>query len=288
MAYVNFKNSPSEETPLTGGATGNLNVMQENGTSHGTDIKLGYAQSFLNEHIINVSNEVDENYKVNVLFSKELYNSATITNGVGISDTNGKTYVDSNLFSTDYTDISGASDICWYGSANQNGVGIWGAFYNSSKQYVSGITTSNNTISVPDNAKYVRLSMIKIYTNSASIQKGTSIITPSINVDNEEIYNKGTKWTTDISGVFSYRKINGVVYIRFNDKQITTTSGTWLELGTLPSGIGIRPSQYIVLDGANNGVDGKYTTAITTTGLVKVRTITPGTDVINGLIFYIP
>lgn len=80
MAYVNFKNSPSEETPLTGGATGNLNVMQENGTSHGTDTKLGYAQSFLNDHIINVSNEVDEDYIVNFIKGKNLFDENIITN----------------------------------------------------------------------------------------------------------------------------------------------------------------------------------------------------------------
>jgi hypothetical protein len=143
-----------------------------------------------NDKLVHVGTSVDEDYRVNVLFSKELYNSATITNGIGISDTNGATYVDNNLFTTDYIDISGASDICWYGSANASGKGLWGAFYDSSKQYVSGITTTNNTFAVPDNAKYVRLSMRKTYTNSASIQKGTSIIIPSINVDNEEVYSK--------------------------------------------------------------------------------------------------
>ena len=80
MAYVNFKNSPSEETPLTGGATGNLNIMQENGTSHGSDTKLGYSQAFLNEHIVNVSNEVDEDYRVNVLKSINLFDKSTLVN----------------------------------------------------------------------------------------------------------------------------------------------------------------------------------------------------------------
>jgi hypothetical protein len=159
--------------------------------NHTNSDVLGYKASFLNDKLIHVGTSVDEDYRVNVLFSKELYNPTTITNGIGISDTNGATYVDNNLFTTDYIDISGASDICWYGSANASGVGLWGAFYNSSKQYVSGITTSNNTIAVPDNAKYARLSMRKTYTNSASIQKGISIITPSINVDNEEIYKQG-------------------------------------------------------------------------------------------------
>lgn len=97
-----------------------------------------------------------------------------------------------------------------------------------------------------------------------------------------------TGWIDDAGGVFSYRLLNKVVYIKFNDKQITLTANTWLALGTLPSGQGLRPSQYTVLDGANNGVDGKYTSAITTTGSVRVRNTTGGTDVINGMISYIP
>lgn len=72
MAIVNFENLPSENTPLTGGGSGNLNVMQENGTTHGSDTKLGYAQSFLNDHLVNVSNEVDEDYRVNLIHSKNL------------------------------------------------------------------------------------------------------------------------------------------------------------------------------------------------------------------------
>lgn len=97
-----------------------------------------------------------------------------------------------------------------------------------------------------------------------------------------------TGWIDDAGGVFSYRLLNKVVYIKFNDKQITLTAGSWLALGTLPAGQGLRPSQYLVLDGANNGVDGKYTSAITTTGSVRVRNTTGGTDVINGMISYIP
>ena len=73
MAIVTYENLPSENTPLTGGASGNLNLMQENGTTHGSDTKLGYSQAFLNDHLVNISNEVDEDYRVNVLHSRNLF-----------------------------------------------------------------------------------------------------------------------------------------------------------------------------------------------------------------------
>lgn len=127
------------------------------------------------------------------------------------------------------------------------------------------------------------------YTN-IQLEEGSSVTpyTPYQELNNQDTDWQDTGWIDDASGVFSYRLLNKVVYIKFNDKQITLTASSWLELGTLPAGQGFRPSQYFVLDGANNGVDGKYTSAVTTTGSLRVRNTTGGTDVINGVISYIP
>lgn len=84
MAYVNFKNSPSEETPLTGGATGNLNVMQENGTTYGTDTKLSYSQSYLNDKVVKIGSSVDSSYNTNLIKSKNIFdknNNSLYVNG---------------------------------------------------------------------------------------------------------------------------------------------------------------------------------------------------------------
>ena len=93
MAIVNYKNSPSEETPLTGGVGGNLNLMQENGTTHGTDTKLGYSQAFLNDHLVNISNEVDDDYKVNLLETKNLFNYKDITQSANYTNQGDGSFV---------------------------------------------------------------------------------------------------------------------------------------------------------------------------------------------------
>lgn len=209
MAYVNYKNSPSEETPLTGGATGNLNVMQENGTSHGSDTKLGYSQAFLNDHLVNVSNEVDEDYRVNLLKGKNLFdkNNFIKLDGIYISISNGaigsyqgnKTLVIQCNPSTTYTiqKISGATfrvgSYATYPSVGTNAL-----------TYQINSTGTTITITTGSTAKYLCVQYFgtddtqteSTILNSIQIEYGSTAttyepyITPSIYVDNEEIYNK--------------------------------------------------------------------------------------------------
>ena len=208
MAYVNFKNSPSEETPLTGGATGNLNVMQENGTSHGSDTKLGYSQAFLNEHIVNVSNEVDEDYRVNFLKNqKNLLNLAvkncTITN-------TGEEYTavaPETRLCFDYIPLEASTEIVF--SCNVNTVFMGIAYYDANKTFISRIANNDQSAisgTTPANTKYVRpfvqvnedvsLSVNSVNQYEMQLELGNTrttfeeVITPSIYVDNEEIYSK--------------------------------------------------------------------------------------------------
>lgn len=208
MAIVNFKNSPSEETPLTGGASGTLNLMQENGTTHGSDTKLGYSQAFLNDHIVNISNEVDEDYRVNFLHSKNLFdknttniiNGAVSTSAVGSLDNNERTIFIKCEPNTTYTISKIASSrfrVATSTTLPTNGTSV------SDRQ--TGQTT-DTTLAYTTNAsaKYLLLncwsnndtSTFSQVLDSIQIEKGSTAtsyepyVVPSIYVDNEEIYSK--------------------------------------------------------------------------------------------------
>lgn len=149
MAIVNFENLPSENTPLTGGATGNLNVMQENGTSHGTDTKLGYSQAFLNDHLVNISNEVDEDYRVNFVKSKNLLSTSlelgTFTNS-GVKDTSPTNYRTANM-------VKAKPNTTYTTSINGIAQAYALYFYTAGGVYISSSTTA--TFTTPANCEYL-------------------------------------------------------------------------------------------------------------------------------------
>lgn len=190
MAIVNFENLPSENTPLTGGASGNLNVMQENGTTHGSDTKLGYSQSFLNDHIVNISNEVDEDYRVNIIYSNNMINIETNTDNYYL-DSTGTPQSNSSWYYTDYIKVEEGQKIYITGNLTATaGSGVYMCFYNSSKAFVSSLAYANykedNTmINIPSGVSYLRMSGRIENESTAKIY-----IPPAIYVDNEEIYNQ--------------------------------------------------------------------------------------------------
>ena len=200
MAYVNFKNSPSEETPLTGGAAGNLNIMQENGTSHGADTKLGYTQSFLNEHIINVSNEVDEDYRVNFIKGKNLYDKATDIVGYVLAS-NGALNSASGFCVSNYIPVKPNTQYTIsrvYDSSTSAEDAMRIGFYTSNKTFIDRPYSSDKPyiITTPSNCYFVRLSYEYTKSNTnVQIEEGSTATTyepynRSIYVDNDEIYNQ--------------------------------------------------------------------------------------------------
>ena len=239
MAYVNFKNSPSEETPLTGGAAGNLNVMQENGTSHGSDTKLGYAQSFLNEHIINVSNEVDEDYKTNIKMPKNLFDGYLV-NGYNPTDPSTNTgRLRTNYIKVKPNTIYVCSLIPPTGKTGQ----FYVYEYTNKGQTPTGKNWKNSGVSFTtgNTTQYISL-CLKCTDDSAitptsfsniQLEKGNTPSTyvpyspPSIVVDNEEIYNKDdTKvkiYNTKYENVKFY-KIGKMAFLTINTTANTVGS----------------------------------------------------------------
>lgn len=261
MAYVNYKNSPSEETPLTGGATGNLNVMQENGTSHGTDTKLGYSQSFLNDHLVNVSNEVDEDYRVNLLKGKNLINCNAFTSysTTGVNVTTSKT--DGLL---DYINVTKSSStsgnifisICNFTFSKETGTYSLsgcpsGGGESTYQLYFKDDTTTQDVYPRNDGTPasvsltkghnytlYLRLNASSTFTDKKfypmllpTTETDISYepyITPSIYVDNEEIYSKMKVYTDTYATYFKFDKMVCCVV----NRQSQTTDGT---IATIPS-----------------------------------------------------
>lgn len=210
MAIVNFENLPSENTPLTGGGSGNLNVMQENGTSHGTDTKLGYSQAFLNEHILNVSNEVDEDYRVNFIKSKNLfdgylvngYNPTDASTNTGRLRTNyikvkpNTTYVCSLIPPTGKT---GQFYVYEYTDKGQTPTGT--NWKNSGVSFQTGNTTQYISLCLKctDDSVITSTSFSNIQLeegNTATTYE--PYITPSINVDGEDTFYSNTYSTGEV------------------------------------------------------------------------------------------
>ena len=83
-----------------------------------------------------------------------LFNPTTVSNGYYVSDTDGVLRAATNNVASDYIEIEGNTDyyITMLPSGN------WGAWYDSDKNYISGITGYNIRKS-PANAKYARLTV---------------------------------------------------------------------------------------------------------------------------------
>ena len=88
-----------------------------------------------------------------------LFDKTRITNGKGISNSNGDEYPDENVFSTDYIDVLSYKKIVCnrdYGIDNS----LFGAFYDDNKSFVSGFLCKSKTIIIPSGVKYVRITFM--------------------------------------------------------------------------------------------------------------------------------
>lgn len=266
MAIIDYENLPSENTPLTGGVSGNLNVMQENGTTHGTDTKLGYSQAFLNDHLVNVSNEVDEDYRVNLLYSPNIWNeeykigyawnnqSGFPSRATGfievkpntkytivvdnISNLNGGTllifeleYAGSPSESTTQINVNGSTTITT--TSNTNVLSIQ-------------FTISSGDISASNFANVMIVEGEGTYTYQP-------YITPSINVDGEDIFYSNTYSTAEqiigkwIDGKPIYRKVvTGTTTSNANSTNLLTNIDTLINY----SGSVFKEGYWITLNSA--------------------------------------
>ena len=232
MGYIktDWKNLPTRTTPVT---KGNLNHMEQG----------IYDATY--ENGLNVSNEVDEDYRVNLLKGKNLFdkNNFIKLDGIYISMSNGaigsyqgnKTLVIQCNPSTTYTiqKISGATfragSYATYPSVGTNAL-----------TYQINSTGTTITITTGSTAKYLCVQYFgtddtqteSTILNSIQIELGSTAtsyepyITPSIYVDNEEIYNKeDTQAIQSIDGYATYWKVGDMVFCNILSSTSTPTQG---------------------------------------------------------------
>ena len=236
---------------------------------------------------LNVGSVVDSRSRVNFLKSNNLFDkdNATITNAYfdsssGVLISGGQSYVTEN-----YTEVE-ANKTYSVGNVTLSRV----VFYNSSKGVIS-VTTTSTSFTTPANTKYIRI-QITTNTKDIVIQEGSSIITPSIYVDNEEIYSKPVVLWTNPSptSTFAGQEITlndnienysyyEVIYILWsNEKQASSTGKVPIEY---PSFHEFIASSSSILVGhrrttnkpANNKITFSNNDKISTTGTTADNTV---------------
>ncbi len=204
MAYTKTQWVNNGEPPIN--AT-NLNNI-ENGIE---ELDLNKADvTLLEGHLVNVGNEVDSDYKVNILYSNLLHNASweqgTISGSTGAlsdSTTRIRTQFIKVQPNTKYTIKMNSS----------YGYGVMGYSSNNvstfTENMIVAFQTGTNTFTTGNSTNYIRVVVATgspnyqttITTSAVSLMEaiislGESIITPTINVDGEDIYNKQVLDTT--------------------------------------------------------------------------------------------
>ena len=166
-----------------------------------------------------VNNAIDE--IKNDLNEQGLFKKSTIKNNSGISVENGGVYTTEKTFSTDYIDVRGYTKITCNKYSFTNNL-LWGAFYDSSKNYISGFNQNSKTITVPNNANYIRLTFMNEDIDDVYICAGViGDVAEEVNQQNESLgdYGLDNKFDGNIDYNKWYNKSNG-------EYQSSSTSAT--------------------------------------------------------------
>ena len=169
---------------------------------------------------------------------ENLFNKETAQLNVGINTSNGNTYGDTNLFSTDYIPIS-INTTYRANSASTTGNRVFGACYDSNKSFLEAVSTGvgERIFTVTNaNAKYVRITGQKVNIDTYQLEKGSKA-------------NSYTPFGTtpiELCKIGDYQDYFGKSDGRnLFDKSTITTSAYLKEDGTLQTGTG---AEYITSD----------------------------------------
>ena len=149
-----------------------------------------------NGRLVNISNEVDEDYRVNLLKSKNLFGTVWENGDLG---SNGVPSASSQYMRTaDYIVVKTSTQYTLKISASNTQIVVYyysnGTFLN--REYVQNSDTYTFTTPANCNAIKFRLNGTSLTLTNTMINEGSTAlpyepyITPSIYVDNEEIYNQ--------------------------------------------------------------------------------------------------
>jgi hypothetical protein len=104
--------------------------------------------------------------------NKNLFNKTTRTVGKYVASTDGLLYSSSLSDSSDYILISANTNYVFSGFTDLTGRDC--SFYNSSKTFISGVTSiANRSIRTPTNASYIRFTLPKSDVDTIQFELGT-------------------------------------------------------------------------------------------------------------------
>lgn len=172
MSLTNWKNLPDTSTPVN---KTNLNNI--------------------NSDLVNVGTSVDDTYNVNFLKGKNLFNKATALSGVAIKRSNGEETSLSNYTSSAFIQVQPSTQYYLGISYSSTDYGV--CYYTNTGTFISG-ERLDNRFTTPSNCYYIRFSFqpANYDINTIQLEKGSvattyeAYITPTINVDGEDIYSK--------------------------------------------------------------------------------------------------
>ena len=166
----------------------------------------GYSCAYVNDKIVNVGTEVDSSFKVNFINSKNLFNGNST---LGYVEYNGTIIANSGWTSSQsYVPVKPNTTYIIYGI--NMGARLLYCEYDDNQTMTGSRTetTPNTPITTGNDTYYIRFSTNTGTATNMVVQEGSSISTPSIYVDGEKIYNKGTILYQNNSGATGNLTLN--------------------------------------------------------------------------------
>jgi hypothetical protein len=192
---------------------------------------------------------------------KNLFNKNTITAGYYVRASDGALIALTSCSASDYISVAASTGYYVSGTSQQ------GAFYDSSKTFISGQTNMHGAITTPSNCAYVRLTMLNAEANSLQIELGTSQTAyesgPKVDVTQVRNYVITNTITVDINGTGNFTDLSAAVASAANPGSnniynINILPGTYDVFAHLTTaelaGSGIMLPDYANLIGVGNGV----------------------------------
>ncbi|MCI2760211.1 BppU family phage baseplate upper protein [Staphylococcus lugdunensis] len=202
-----------------------LNYQIEKGSTKTSFEKFNYSLPGLNQNIPSryVSNEMLYDYSIaadKLSFTKRsenIFDNSRVTTGKYVNQTNGLLSDNINYSASDYIYIKDASTL----SKNNNFATY--AFYNKSFDFIPITTTATTQITVPQDAWYVRFSMLTSAINSTMLVKSDKVpesyIPYEIKIPSKFIEKEATQDKTDYN-IDSFNKHTLKTYTSDISKQL--------------------------------------------------------------------
>ena len=146
--------------------TTELNLVQVELGSIATSYEDYNTYYLNNDCITKIPKEKVDIETIDYIKSVNLFDKSAVTNGKYVNMVNGNLSTSANFSASDYIEVEPSTSYCF---SNFN-TGTQGAYYDSSKVFISGIGTKVTTS--PSNAKYIRFGCPSVDIPTMQLQKG--------------------------------------------------------------------------------------------------------------------